>query len=95
MSNLLSVDIMSKATFCIFKLIQTKYFTSSSDSKLASLNPFTDDDGLLRVGGRLRRSLLDPSVKFPIIIPKESEIAKVIVRFYHEKVHHAGRCNDK
>ncbi|XP_066928731.1 uncharacterized protein [Clytia hemisphaerica] len=92
MSNLLSVDIMTKASVKIFKLLQSKYFFSSaSNSKISSLNPFTDDNGLLRVGGRLGRSLLDPCVKYPIIIPRESDIAKAIVRFYHDKVHHAGR----
>ena len=91
MNSLLTVDTMSKASIAIFKLLQLKYLSFPSDSKISFLNPFSDDDGLLRVGGRLRRSLLDPSVKYPIIIPKESEIAKAIVRFYHEKVHHSGR----
>ena len=90
-STLLSVEILSKASFAIFKLVQTKYFSSTSDSKLSSLNVFLDDNGLIRVGGRLKRSLLDSSVKYPIVVPKHSEIAKSIVRFYHDKVFHSGR----
>ena len=89
--NLLTVEILSKATTWIFKLLQEKYFSSSTDSKLVSLNVFSDKDGLFRVGGRLKRSLLLDSIKYPVIIPKDSEVAKSIIRFYHEKVFHSGR----
>ena len=56
-----------------------------------SLDPFMDNDGLVRVGGRLRRSVLPNEVKHPIIIPKESTTSELIVRWCHQKVAHAGR----
>ncbi|UYV65695.1 hypothetical protein LAZ67_3005166, partial [Cordylochernes scorpioides] len=41
-----------------------------SNSKLLSLNPFIDSSGILRVGGRLRKSNLQFNEKHPIILQK-------------------------
>ncbi|KAK3086079.1 hypothetical protein FSP39_013163 [Pinctada imbricata] len=61
------------------------------DSPLASLNPFLDEDGLIRVGGRLTRASMDEPSKHPIVIPKKAHIATLLVRYFHEQVHHQGR----
>ena len=37
---------------------------------LAALNPFIDDNGVMRVGGRLQNSHLSFEEKHPIILPK-------------------------
>ena len=42
--------------------------TVKRSSKLHKLDPFIDDHGILRVGGRLRRSDLDDKRKHPIIL---------------------------
>lgn len=39
------------------------------DSPLYTLNPFTDENGLLRVGGRLCQAKIAPEEKNPIIVP--------------------------
>ena len=61
------------------------------NSALYRLDPFIDGDGLLRVGGRLRRSHLGYGEKHPVLIPKGHHLAKLIVRHYHNQVHHQGR----
>ena len=61
------------------------------NSALYRLDPFIDDDGLLRVGGRLRRSHLGYGEKHPVLIPKGRHVAKLIVRHYHNQVRHQGR----
>ena len=60
-------------------------------SSILSLNPFVDEEGLLRVGGRLKQSSLPYDKKHPIIIPKNSHIAVLIIRHYHAMVKHQGR----
>ena len=45
---------------------KTNIKTSSS---LYKLDPFLDGNGILRVGGRVRRASLTEDVKFPIILP--------------------------
>lgn len=65
--------------------------TVSKQSTILELNPFIDKDGLLRVGGKAKRSLaLSDQEKHPLIIPKGSHIAKLIILHHHQKVHHQG-----
>lgn len=63
----------------------------SKNSSLRKLNPRMDEDGLLRIGGRLNRSALDTREKMPLVMPGCSHIATLLVRHYHEKVKHQGR----
>ncbi len=60
-------------------------------SPLYKLDPFVDDNGILRVGGRLRRANLSDDHKFPIILPKNNYVSKLIVRDIHVSVKHQGR----
>ncbi|XP_072021513.1 uncharacterized protein [Amphiura filiformis] len=60
-------------------------------SSLYRLDPFVDSDGLLRVGGRIRRAELAPELKHPVILPKGNHITTLLIRHYHEKVQHQGR----
>lgn len=56
-----------------------------------ALNPYLDEDGVLRVGGRLQQSSLGSYQKHPIILPGKSHISTLIVRYYHQSVRHQGR----
>ncbi|XP_044163449.1 uncharacterized protein LOC122947908 [Acropora millepora] len=60
-------------------------------STLYHLNPFIDDDGILRVGGRPRRSKLEYREKHPVLMPKKHHVTTLIVHHYHLQVHHQGR----
>lgn len=41
---------------------------------MAQLALFLDPTGLIRVGGRLQRSMLTEDVKHPYVLPKESHV---------------------
>lgn len=62
----------------------------SSKSKLRSLHPFIDQNGLLRVGGRLDNSDLPFSKKHPIILVGNNEFTRLLIRFTHTQYLHAG-----
>ena len=62
----------------------------NSKSALLCFSPFIDAFGLLRVGGRLRHSLLHPDEKNPMILPRESYVTHLIVWNAHEKTLHGG-----
>ena len=64
---------------------------SLKKTTLKRLNPLVGEDGLLRVGGRLRRSSQPMEVIHPVILPKESHVSSLIIGHAHEKVHHPGR----
>jgi len=58
--------------------------------KLYHLDPFVDNNGVIRVGGRLRRASLEFGEKNPVLIPKKNHVADLITRHYHTQVHHQG-----
>ena len=58
---------------------------------LQNLDPFLDQDGVLRVGGRIRRANLEEDIKFPILIPRDTHITKLLVQHFHEKCKHQAR----
>ena len=60
-------------------------------SSLYKLDPFLDEDGLLRVGGRIRQSSAPYEVKHPVILPKKGHVTNLILCHYHKLVQHQGR----
>ena len=60
-------------------------------SSLYRLDPFIDEDGILRVGGRLHHANQSFDEKHPAILPKGSHLAKMAIDHNHESVHHQGR----
>lgn len=62
----------------------------SPGSQLAALNPYIDEDGLIRVSGRLRNSKLPFRQKHPLIIPRESAICKLLIDQAHRYTLHGG-----
>lgn len=59
-------------------------------SKLIPLSPFIDDQGIIRVGGRLQNSTLSFAQKHPILLPKGHHVTTLIIRDVHLKNHHGG-----
>lgn len=60
-------------------------------SSLYRLDPFLDEDGVLRVGGRIRHALVSYDLKHPIILPGKSYVTSLLVRHHHERISHQGR----
>jgi len=64
------------------------------NSKLLSLNPILDEDGLLRSDGRLRYADYLPfDARYPVILPRKSGVTRLIVKSYHERSNHAVGTN--
>jgi hypothetical protein len=62
----------------------------STKSNLKTLHPFIDDQGILRVGGRLQESDLPYHVIHQVILPPRHHFTKLIVSSEHIRLHHAG-----
>lgn len=60
-------------------------------SSLYRLDPYLDEEGVLRVGGRIDRANIPRDIKHPIILPRKSHVTELLARRYHEKVNHMGR----
>ncbi|XP_045445674.1 uncharacterized protein LOC123653728 [Melitaea cinxia] len=59
-------------------------------SKLKALDSYLDEDGILKVGGRLRNSELANEVKHPIILGHASRLTYLVVAEAHLKTLHGG-----
>lgn len=97
-----NVEFQSFAKTFMFKLVQGEKYSHEikaikcrnriqKQSQILSLAPFLDDEGVLRVGGRLKHSDLTIIEKNPILLPGSHWVATLVVRHYHEKVQHQGR----
>nr|XP_033200056.1 uncharacterized protein LOC117162290 [Bombus vancouverensis nearcticus] len=96
----LTTDELTAAHNRLIKILQSSHFapeirilqkSRSEDvgGKLHPLNPILDEDGLLRVGGRLTNSAIPFSQKHPIILPK-SPVTELIIEQEHRNNHHTG-----
>lgn len=100
-TGFLKTDELHDAMLVLIKLVQSSEFNNESNalqnskplscrSKILSLNPFLDDSGILRVGGRLRHANIAYGHKHPILLPKRHIFINLIVRQYHINLLHAG-----
>lgn len=60
-------------------------------STLERLNPIIDEEGLLRIGGRLSSADLSKDEKHPLKMPHNHHVSTLLVRHFHEQVAHQGR----
>ena len=60
-------------------------------SSLYRLDPFLDENGVLRVGGRIRNAPVSYEIKHPVILPSKSHVTILLVRYHHERISHQGR----
>lgn len=58
-------------------------------SKLACLNPFIDDNGIIKVGGRIRRAEIAYEAKHPAVLLHNHHVTKLIIRWFHARQLHA------
>ena len=58
--------------------------------KLVPFTPFLDDDGLLRVAGRLNKAPVTYSAKHPLVLHSMSKIARLLIEKAHHDCGHQG-----
>jgi len=59
-------------------------------STLLKFTPFLDEDGILRVGGRVGRADLPYDAKHPRLLRSHGPLGLMVARYYHQRAHHAG-----
>lgn len=97
----LTLEEIRSSKLKIIKHVQQEYFSREIDdlkastfvnskSKILNLNPQLDQDGLLRVGGRLRYAEMSSDMKHPIIIPHSSPLTDLLIDEAHALTYHGG-----
>ena len=103
-NKILQVDDIDKAEKIIIKAAQKACFSYeysrlkrkkslAEKNSLASLDPFIDEEGFIRVGGRLRKAIHTYAARHPIILPRSHTVTRLIIRYFHELNHHSGIQN--
>ena len=64
---------------------------SGSFGSIFKLNPALNNEGLLRVGGRLKNAPIIYEARHPLILPYKHDLSDLIVMHYHRATGHAGQ----
>ncbi|XP_076384172.1 uncharacterized protein LOC143262191 [Megalopta genalis] len=96
----LTIKELQEANIRIIRSVQSVTFTQDIKnlksgelhprSKLRPLHPFLDNEGILRVGGRLQNSTLAFAQKHPILLPRSHHVTDLIILDAHTKGLHSG-----
>lgn len=61
-----------------------------SSKEIVLLTPFLDENGIIRVGGRLQNSHRTFEQKSPVLLPQNCMLTTLIMHHLHFKFKHAG-----
>ncbi|XP_018404101.1 PREDICTED: uncharacterized protein LOC108780784 [Cyphomyrmex costatus] len=100
----LSIEELEQANIIIIRLVQRQVFEREIEdlrngreiyrkSKLLTLRPFLDEQGLIRVGGRIRHAEINIDQKHPYVfnvLPSRHHITTLILREEHKRLLHCG-----
>lgn len=97
----LEVEELEHATRIIVKLVQDQIFKKEIEdlkhgkelhrkSKLLPLRPFIDENGLLRVGGRVKHADINLDQRHPWVLPAKHHITTLIFKEEHKRLLHCG-----
>ncbi len=100
-SGELTSDEIDTSENLIVKLVQRDSFNDEINTlaskgtlpinhKLSPLSPYVDDDGALRVGGRLRNARIPAAAKNQLILPKDHSVTRLLVVHDHLENGHVG-----
>ena len=87
--DVLSVSDLEDAKLRFARLVQAPVHAVLSN--LQQFSPYVDDEGVIRVGGRLSRMTDSIDFKHPMILPKKSLFSSLVVRHSHLLTGHGGK----
>lgn len=102
-SRVLSFDDFQESRKYLFRALQKNSFKKEmeslslktslpKDSTVRRLCPYVDEDGVMRVMGRLENALfLKFATRHPIVLPKNHYLTTLIIRQFHEDLFHQNK----
>ena len=96
----LIVHKLNAAEIALIRYVQQQHFPFLTDlknkNKAKSFPRYTQKlqpieiDGIVRVGGRLEKTVVEFNVKHPIILPQKCHFSQLAIRQYHVEMGHSG-----
>ena len=98
--SVLTVNELNAAERELIRYVQRQHFPFLTDLKsknkaktfpryMQKLQPIKID-GIVRVGGRLEKTVVEFDVKHPIILPQKCHFSQLVIRQYHVEMGHSG-----
>lgn len=85
----LMTDELKAAELFWIKKAQASLHARHSKGEFNTLSPIKDEQGILRVGGRVDKAILSYDMKHPILLPHKHPISRLIVEHTH-RIGHRG-----
>ena len=85
------VSDLQAAKVAIHKIVQSDLHSCLSSPSFQQFSPFIDAQGVIRVGGRLKRMQDQPDFKHPVILPKDSLFSILVAKHAHISTGHGGK----
>ncbi|XP_050528192.1 uncharacterized protein LOC126898294 [Daktulosphaira vitifoliae] len=95
----ISAKELSKAMLSIVYYVQRETYAADitcllnghrCSKNLRCLDPFIDEYGFVRVGGRLRKADVPFSQKHPLLLPCQHRLTNLLIDSYHQRLQHPG-----
>ena len=91
MHDSIDVSALQEAQDLFFKMVQNQLLANEKKhllegkmvprgSSIVKLDPFLDNKGIIRVGGRLKRSCLAKEESYSVILPKKCNISEMVAQ---------------
>ena len=81
-----------KFIYNLHSTVELRYLQAKKKSwrpaLVSQLDLFLDPQGVIRCGGRYANANMTEAAKHPLLIPKNSHLAKLIIRAVHERIFH-------
>ncbi|XP_071481170.1 uncharacterized protein [Diadema antillarum] len=83
----LTPDDLQKGENFLIEKAQQSLKARVDKGELKTLSPYTDETGIIRVGGRVDKAEMSFEMKHPVLLPYEHWISTLITRHFHESGH--------
>ncbi|KAL4125951.1 hypothetical protein QTP88_010188 [Uroleucon formosanum] len=89
------LDLLSSITFWTKHVMQLLWtaglkWDDKIPTHIAQLDPFIDENELLRVGGRLTNADIPYSHKHPLLLPCQHRLTLLLIDYHHQRLKHPG-----
>ena len=83
---LLPIELQSAETYWI-KESQKSLEEGLGKGAFKNLSPYTDPEGIVRVGGRVDKALVSYDTRRPMLLPRDHWISRLIIQHAHQFGH--------
>lgn len=98
-SSIITADEMAHALSALIYCVQKMVYADDIDrikkgiicsKELRQLDPFIDNNDIVRVGGRLTNANIPYAHKHPILLPSSHRLTTLIIDYHHLRLKHPG-----